>query len=191
MPMPRRSWVLLLLLVGASLPLAANIVVPAEFKEIVDDSTLIARGTVTDVRAVAVPGAGIDTMATVAIQSMVKGDAAEFVTVRVPGGQLGTTRFVMVGAPTLRRGDRAVFLLKRGADNFWRPVGLSQGVYRVKVDASTGRGTVTPPILEGRTASVGPIVRGDPRRQPMPVEEFESLIRTVVLRRATRQGSGL
>lgn len=170
--------------------LSAHIVVPAAFREIVDDAGLIARGVVTDVRAVAVAGAGIDSIATIAIESMVKGEAVSFVSVRLPGGEIGATRFVMVGAPTLRRGDRAVFLLRRGPDNFWRPVGLSMGVYRIGPDAG-GRPVVNPPVVAGKTAAPGVVVRGDRLRKPMAVTEFEALIRTVVLeggaRRAVRR----
>jgi hypothetical protein len=168
----------------AGATLAAHISVPAAFREVVDDSGLIARGVVTDVRAVPVPDGGIDSIATVAIESVIKGESTAFVSVRLPGGEIGATRFVMVGAPTLRRGDRAVFLLKRGADNFWRPVGLSMGLYRVKPDATTGRPVVNPPVVAGRTASTGAVARGDTRRKAMPVAEFEALIRTLTLGRS-------
>ncbi|MEZ5318231.1 MAG: hypothetical protein R2752_12595 [Vicinamibacterales bacterium] len=176
-------------LVLAGTSLAAHIVVPAEFREIVNESALIARGVVTDVRAVAVPGRGIDTIATVAVESLVKGDEVRFVSVRLPGGQIGSTRFVMLGAPTLRVGERAVFLLKRDPENFWRPVGLSMGIFRVRIDPRTGRGLVDPPVVPNRTASAtGPVVRGDTRRQTMAVDEFEGLVRTMTLGRAMRRG---
>jgi len=166
-------------LVGGT-SLVATISVPAEFREIVSDAGLIVRGRITDVRGVVVPGAGVDSIATVAIETVLKGSAADFVSVRVPGGDVGRYRHVMVGAPTLRAGERAVFFLWRGGDNTWRPVGLSMGIYRVKSDPQTGQPVVNPPLVVGRTTSVGRVVRGDTRRKLLPIQEFESLVRLVI-----------
>jgi hypothetical protein len=176
--MRRRLVVLAIAVSAAGLAASAHVTVPAEFREIVEESTVIARGLVTDVRSVAVPGRGIDSLATVAVESTVKGDAPAFMTVRVPGGQIGSRRVVMVGAPTLRAGDRAVFMLKQDPQQFWRPVGLSSGIHRVRTDAASGRQLVTPPFIAARSAA-GPIVRGATSRQPMRVEDFEALVRTL------------
>lgn len=164
--------------------LDATSVVPAAFDEIVADSTLIVRGRVTDVRAAVVAGDGMSSFATVAVEAVLKGRAGAFVAVRVPGGQIGRSRVVMAGAPTLRVADHAVFFLARGADGTFRPVGLSMGVYRVSRDAGTGRAVVDPPLVVGVTAPVGRVVRGDVGRRSMPVQEFESLVRLVASRRA-------
>lgn len=161
-------------------PVAANIVVPAEFREVVADASVIVRGRITDVRAVVVPGAGIDSVATVAVESVLKGEATGFVNVRVPGGEIGRTRFIVVGSPTFKADQRAVFFLKRGADNGLRPVGLTMGIYRVQVERQTGRALVDAPLVVGRTASTGPVVRGDVRRRSIPVQEFDALVRVVV-----------
>jgi hypothetical protein len=34
--------------------------------------------------------------------------------------------------------------------------------------------------VPGRTTSIGPIVRGDPRRKLLPIQEFESLVQLIV-----------
>jgi hypothetical protein len=162
----------------------ATVVVPAEFKEIVAEAALIVRGHVTDVRGVVVPNRGIETVATIAVDAAIKGTAEDFVTVRVPGGVVGRYRWVMVGAPTLSTGEQAVFFLKRDASTAWRPVGLSMGIYAIHAAASTGAPVVDPPVVAGKTAAVGRVVRGDPRRQSMPVSEFESLIRAVAFSQA-------
>lgn len=167
-----------LLLATASV--SATISIPADFREIVGDATLIVRGHVTDVRGVVTRDAGIDSIATVAVESVIKGAASDFISVRVPGGVVGRTRMLMVGAPRFDRGDRAVLFLKRGADNTWRPVGLAMGVYRVQVEPLTRRLVVNPPIVASRTAAAGRVVRGDIRRKPLPVQEFESLVRLVM-----------
>lgn len=161
-------------------PLVASVLVPTEFREVVSDATLIVRGRVTDVRGVVVPDAGIDTIATVLVDGTVKGTPSEFVAVRIPGGTVGRSRWIVVGAPTVAVGDHAVFFLKRGPDNALRPVGLSMGIYPVRVEPASGRAVVDPPAVVGRTASPGAVVRGDPRRRPMPVQEFESLVRLVM-----------
>lgn len=161
--------------------LHATLVIPAEFREIVTDAGLIVRGTVTDVRSFVVSGSVIDSVATVAVESLLKGPAETFVSVRVPGGEVGRTRYVMSGAPTFRVGQRAVLFLKRGPDAAWRPIGLTMGVYRVQAEPVTGRAVVQPPLVPGRTtATTGEVVRGDSRRRLMPVAEFESLVRLVI-----------
>jgi len=172
----------LLLVTLAALPLQGHIAVPADFREVVADASLIVRGRVTDVRSIAVPGGGIDSVATVAIDTVLKGQASGFVYVRVPGGQIGRTRVVMIGAPTFRVGQRSVLFLRRiGTETAFRPVGLTMGVYGVQSEPATRRLVVQPPIVAGRNAAAtGPIVRGDRARKAMPVAEFESLVRLVV-----------
>ena len=166
----------------AAVPLSATLLVPVDFREVVSTSGLIVRGRVTDVRAIEVRDVGVDSIVTVAVEGVRKGQSDAFVYVRVPGGEIGRYRFVMVGAPVFKPGQRAVFFLKRGSDAYWRPIGLSQGVYRVQADPATGRLVVPPPLVGGRTASLtGPAVRGDERRKPMSVGEFESLVRLVML----------
>jgi hypothetical protein len=163
-------------------PMGATLVVPVEFRQMVAEAGLIVRGRVTDVRAVAVRNRGVDTIATVLVEGVVKGQSDGFVSIRVPGGQIGRYRFVMVGAPTFTTGQRAVFFLSRSADGFWRPIGLTQGVYRVRPDPVSGLPVVPPPLVAGRTAALtGPTQRGDPRRRLMPIAEFESLVRLVML----------
>ncbi len=174
--MPRRLTALLVVLALAGVSLPATVVVPAEFREIVTDAGLIVRGRVTDVRSFVAANNTIDSAATIAVESLLKGQADTFVSVRVPGGEIGRTRYVMMGAPTFRVGDRAVFFLKRGPDSAWRPIGLTMGVYRLQADVSTGRPVVRPPVLADRTVTA----RGDVRRRMLPISEFESLVRLVM-----------
>ena len=165
---------------------AATVFIPTEFREVVADAGLIVRGHLTDVRAIAA-GGGVETVGTIAIETVLKGQADGFVSMRVPGGVIDGRRFVMVGAPELRVGEQAVFFLRRGPDNLWRPVGLSMGVCAVHADSTTGRPVIDPPILAGRTATAGQrVTRGDPRRRPMSVQDFESLVQLVINERAAR-----
>ena len=159
----------------------AHVVIPTEFRQVVSDSSLIVRGRVTDVRSVEGQH-GIDSVATVAIENIIKGHASGFVYVRMPGGQIGNTRWVMPGVPTLREGQRFVFFLRPAiGDTSHRPIGLSLGLYRIQADPISGRPVVDPPIVSGRNAPTsGPVTRGDVRRKTMAVAEFESLVKLVM-----------
>lgn len=171
--------------------LTATEAVPTAFRVVVTEATLIVRGRITEVRSVVVPGSGIASVGTVAIDAVLKGQADTFVSIWVPGGQIGRDRFVMIGAPTLRPGQQALFFLKRGADNRLRPVGLGMGIFAIHAAPGTGQPVVNPPLVVGRTASAGAVLRGDPRRRSMTVQEFESLVRLVMAgRRPGRPGRG-
>jgi len=160
--------------------LVATTLVPTDFKEVVSSSTLIVRGHVTDTRGVITPLGGIETVVTVAVDSFIKGQADAFISLRLPGGQVGNSRMVTIGAPTLKIGQQAVLFLKAGPDNALRPVGLTMGVYPVLPEALSGRPVVLPPVVAGQTSSTRQPVRGDVRRKPMPVQEFESLVKLVM-----------
>ena len=165
---------------------AAASVVPAAFREVVTDASLIVRGRVTGLRVVQPTGAELSTVATVTVDRVLKGAPVTFVSVLVPGGDRGRTRTVMVGAPRLQVGDAAVFFLARGPDGLWRPVGLSTGVYRIR-QGRTGPPIIQAPVLLDQTASAGPVVRGDLQRRSLGVAEFESLV-TLVLGPPRRPG---
>jgi hypothetical protein len=85
-----------------------------------------------------------------------------------------------VGAPALRISQQAVFFLTRGADNGWRPVGMSAGVVRVRTESGTGRRLVSPVLVQDYTVTAGTVVRGDQRRRSLSVEEFEALVAVVM-----------
>jgi hypothetical protein len=169
---------------------SATVTVPAEFRAIVTEAALIVRGHVTDVRGVLVPDRGIESIVTVAVDTLVKGPATDVVSLALPGGVVGRYRSEMVGAPKLQVGAQGVFFLKRDASNTWRPVGLSMGIFTVQSSASTGLAVVNPPLVSGLTADVGRVVRGDARRQPMGVGDFESLVRLVMAGQAAAQAGG-
>jgi hypothetical protein len=172
-------------------PALATVTVPTEFREIVADAARIIRGHVTGVRGVVVADRGIESAVSIAVDAVLKGEPADFVSILVPGGVVGRSRSVMVGAPTLRPGDRAVFFLKRDrANSTWQLVGLSMGIYRVQTASSGGVDVINPPPVLGQTADAGAVVRGDVRRRPMGVSEFESLVRVVMAGPATASRSG-
>jgi hypothetical protein len=166
-------------------PAFAMVTVPTEFREIVADSSVIVRGHVTDVRAVADRDRGIETIGTIAIDETLKGPVRDFVSVRLPGGTIGRYRWTMVGAPSLQSGDQAIFFLKQDAATFWRPVGLAMGIYRIFAAPSTGLPVVDPPVASGITAKPGIVMRGDTGRRTLAVLDFESLVRVVIASQST------
>ena len=174
-------------MVGLSLTagtLFASTFLSAEFREVVSEASTIVRGRVTDVRAIRSLEGDVESIVTIAVETSLKGSAEAFVAMRLPGGTIGRYRTVMTGAPVMRVGEHAVFFLKRGPGNALWPVGLAQGIYRISASASTV-GMVHAPVLPGVTTNaVGPVIRGDVRRKPLPVTEFESLVRLLLTRGA-------
>lgn len=163
----------------ASVVASATVIVPVDFREAVGEAAVIVRGHVTDVRGRAIP-TGVESIVTVAVDRVLKGQADDFISVHVPGGIVGRYRYLFVGAPTFVVGEQAVLLLKRGSDNALRIVGLSQGVYPIQTQPGANQATVAPPPIAPQTATTGQVVRGDARRRSMSVPEFESLVRLVI-----------
>jgi len=153
----------------------ATVVVPAEFTEMVNGSQMIVHGVVTGVEGRLVgTRRTIESVITVSVLDVLKGEVVGTTAFRVPGGEVGRYRRVMVGAPEFERGDEVVLFLSGRAPSMPMPYGLNQGVYRVTRRA--GSATVTPLIIEGR------VVRGDPARRPLPIDVFTAAVRGLLER---------
>jgi len=182
----RRALVIVLLL-AVPAALRATVLIPIEFRELVTISSTIVHGRVVDVRADWVDGRrAIDTFLTIAADEYYKGGPGDTVVVRVPGGQMGRYRTILVGAPEFQLGDEVVLFLRGNPSTGAFIVGLSQGAYRVAPDR-TGRRVVTSPILMGKSADqTQPIVRGDPARVPLAVDQFRDVVKRVMAGGAAR-----
>jgi len=159
----------------------ATVLVPAEFREVVQGSELIAYGRIVDVRPQwADNRTRIDTIVTLEVASWLKGGSDGTITFKVPGGEMGRYRSVMVGAPTFQPGDEAVLFLKSDGSDLPVVFGLNQGVFRVKIDPETGRRLVVPPALmaSGNTPEV--VRRGAANRRPVALDEFGAQVRSVL-----------
>jgi hypothetical protein len=166
---------------------SATVLVPAEFSEIVQGSQIIAYARIVDVRPIWADGRRwIDTLVTAEVVSSLKGHADETLSFKVPGGQLGRYRSVVVGAPVFAAGDEAVLFLKTREDQLPDIFGLNQGVFRVFVDSRTGQRIVVPPPLMKADASAEPerVVRGALDRRPMPFDAFGARVRDVMALKA-------
>jgi len=163
----------------AAAPLHAMVVLPAEFSAMVTESELVVYGRVVDVRPHVVGNRrAIETVVTLAVLDAIKGQPGALVHFRVPGGQVGRYRRVMVGAPEFATGEEVVLFLKGRPPGVPFPFGLSQGVYRV-VQQAGGRRMVTPPVV---AEAAGRVVRGDPARRPMDLAAFTRNVRTIAER---------
>jgi hypothetical protein len=173
-----RRLILVVLFMLCARELRATVLVPAEFGEIVAGSQIIVYGRVTSVRAEwSDDRRRIDTIVTMMAGSYLKGGPGSTVTVRVPGGQIGRYRNVMIGAPQLQPGEEAVLFLNASGPSIAHIFGLSQGLYRVKVDGRTGQRTVIPPVLVANGDAAQSVVRGDAKRRQLSLDEFATTVR--------------
>ena len=165
--------------VSGATSLSAMVVVPAEFSQMVSTSDLVVHGRVVDTRAqILGDRRTIETVVTLAVVDAIKGEPGATVHFRVPGGQVGRYRRVMVGAPEFTSGDEVVLFLKGRPPGVPFPFGLSQGVYRVVRDAA-GRSLVTPPAV---SEAAGRVVRGDVSRRPVELSTFARNVRAIAER---------
>jgi hypothetical protein len=151
----------------------AMTVAPADFDEMVAASQIIVHGQVIDVRPYETAGRRtIERLVTVRVAEALKGDPGSVASFRVPGGQVGRYRRVMVGAPEFTVGEEVVLFLRGRMPAVPMPFGLTQGVYRVTRNQD-GRAMVLPPPASGR------LVRGDPSRRPVDVRELAAQVRAL------------
>jgi hypothetical protein len=136
---------------------------------------------VIDTRATVVAGR-TETVITLDAATYLKGDGGRVVIFRVPGGQIGRYRTVVVGAPVLREGDEIVAFLNGTGPQPPTVVGFSQGVLHVyRNSGDAGPVVLAPPSPRGDRAER--VVRGDGARRLVPlstfVEEVKALNRGV------------
>jgi hypothetical protein len=175
----RRLIVIVIVLLCAR-ELRATVLLPAEFREIVAGSQIIVYGRVTEVRPEwSDDRTRIDTTVTVTAGTYLKGGPGRSVTFRVPGGQIGRYRNLVVGAPQFQTGEEAILFLSATGPSIAHVFGLSQGVFRVKVDARSGQRLVVPPVLMSQNDDdVGqPVTRGDPARRQLSLDQFAATVR--------------
>lgn len=170
-----------LLLIVLNTVTGATVIVPADLAELSRDAQAIARGRVS-----AVTGRWtedrrtIETIVTLDVERYLKGSLGSTIDFRVPGGELGRFRRVVVGAPEFAPGDQVIVFL--GATGPMVPfiVGFNQGVYRlVAAPNSSGWLVVPPPNLPSATVNT-PVVRGDISRRPLSLSDFEQRVLTLV-----------
>jgi hypothetical protein len=168
---------LIALAFGTARVAQATLEVPVEFGEMVQGSQLVVHGRVVDVRAQQTGDRrSIETIVTVAVADALKGRPGESVTFRLPGGEVGRYRRLIVGVPQFTSGDEVIVFLRGSAPAMPTLFGLSQGLYRVG-RAADGRAVVAPAPLTAPATGAERIVRGDPARVPLSLEAFAREVR--------------
>jgi hypothetical protein len=173
---------LVLIAVALAAPAHALTQTPVTFEQIVEEATAVVYARVAEVR-------GRWTSDRRAIESIVsldalryfKGDLGEHVAIRLPGGEAGGFVNVLPGAPVLREGDLVVLFLGSKGPAMPSILGLTQGVFRVAVDARAGTALVTPPPLKGSAA--GRVIRGAADRRALTLDAFAIEVATIIRHR--------
>ncbi len=164
-----------LLLIAALAPrLSATVLVPADLAGLVQSAQLIVYGRVSNAVAIRSADHGTETIVTLAVGGYLKGTGSGEVAFRVPGGEIGRYRTIVVGAPAFHEGDEVVCFLKGQAPQIPILVGFNQGVLRVFPDGNGVRRLLAPPL---RQAQPEPVVRGDGYKRLVTLEEFAARVR--------------
>jgi hypothetical protein len=172
----RRSIFVVVLIALFVASIDATTVAPLSFEQLVSGSSAVVYGRVTDVRSQwTADRRFIESIVSIEVIKGMKGGASNMISFTVPGGQVGRYLNVIPGAPMFSTGDLAVFFLTAHGPRLPVTTGLTQGIYRVQRDASSGAMLVMPPIVD----TVGPIVRGDVRRKPVSLAAFEGSVRAL------------
>ena len=118
----------------------ATTILPAEFADVINGSQLIVYGHVVDVRSEMTAGRrSIHSFVTVAVEQALKGSPGATVVFRVPQGEVGRYRRIVVGAPAFAVGEEVMVFLTGRAPAIPTVFGLNQGVRRMRGDAATRR----------------------------------------------------
>src|SRR4051812_37295364 len=171
----RKTLAVIALVLAAAAAPAATVLMPTDLGALARDARTIARG-----RVVAVEGRWtddrrtIETLVTLDAEEYLKGALGAEVQFRVPGGNFGRYRNIVVGAPQFAVGQQAIVFLGARGPSVPYVLGLSQGVFRIGA-AADGSPVVTPPAV--LPSPVGPVVRGSVARQPAPLAAFERNVR--------------
>ena len=164
----------------SALPVRATVVIPADLGELSRDALAIARGRVAALDAQWTEDHGtIETMVTLEVESYLKGSLGSTLRFRVPGGELGRFRSIVVGAPEFAVNQRIVVFLGARGPSVPHVLGLNQGVFHVSRAADNSGWLVTSPVMMPATAGNVRVVRGDPARRPLALDQFEQTVRSL------------
>lgn len=179
--------ILAALVLAAAAPALATVLVPADLGELAREAVTIVHGRVVAVRSDWADGRRrIETVVTLEVRAALKGQPGETISLRVPGGDMGRYRSIMIGAPTFREGEEVVLFLGGRAPAMPHLLGLGQGVYRVVREPRSGRSLVTPPAAASGGTGVK-LARGDASRQAVGIDEFKRQVQAALVAPPERQ----
>jgi hypothetical protein len=169
---------LISLFVALAATARATVIIPADLGELSRDAIAIVRGRVAAVDSQWTEDRGtVETIVTLEVERYLKGALGQVVRFRVPGGELGRFRTIVVGAPDFVVDERVVVFLGANGPTVPHIVGFNQGVYRLVRPADNSGWIVTPPANLPAAAGSAAIVRGDASRRPLPLADFETRVR--------------
>src|SRR3954466_14871899 len=144
----QRAFVFLLLFVMAGVSPRATVLIPADLGELSQERLAIARGRVAALDSQWTEDHGtIETIVTLEVDSYLKGNLGALLRFRVPGGELGRFRSIVVGAPAFAVDQRVVVFLGAKGPSVPFVLGMSQGVFRLRRAADDSGWLVTSPVL--------------------------------------------
>src|SRR5258707_5102938 len=169
----KRALVFLIFLMVLSFSARATVLIPADLGELSRDALAIARGRVAALDPQWTEDRGtIETIVTLEVESYLKGGLGSTVRFRVPGGELGRFRSVVVGAPAFAVDQRVVVFLGAHGPSVPHVLGLNQGVFHLSRAADNSGWLVTSPVMLPATAGNVRVVRGDPSRRAIALGDF-------------------
>jgi hypothetical protein len=161
-------------------PARATVLVGADLGELSRDAVAIARGTVVAVEARWGDNRRtIDTIVTLEVERYLKGSFGGTLEFRVPGGELGRFRNVVVGAPVFSVDERIIVFLGAHGPSLPYVLGLSQGVFRIALPPGASGWVVASPAFFPVQSAAARIVRGDGARSTVPLADFEQRVRAL------------
>jgi hypothetical protein len=177
----KRALVFLLLFVTSGVAARATVLIPADLGELSRDALAIARGRVAALDTQWTEDRGtIETIVTLEVETYLKGSLGATLRFRVPGGELGRFRSIVVGAPAFAVDQRVVVFLGARGPSVPHLLGMSQGVFRLARAADNSGWLVTSPVIMPATGGVSArLVRGDPARRVVALGDFEQAVRSL------------
>jgi len=177
----KRAFVCVLLFVMTAAAARATVLIPADLGELSRDALAIARGRVAALDAQWTEDRGsIETIVTLEVDSYLKGGLGATLRFRVPGGDLGRFRSIVVGAPAFAVDQRVVVFVGAHGPSIPHLLGMSQGVFRLARAADNSGWLVTSPVIMPASAGAATrVVRGDPSRRAMALPDFEKAVRAL------------
>jgi hypothetical protein len=125
----------LLASVALLVPAGATTLLKMSMNDLITQSTSIVRARITGSRSAAM-GQDIYTYYQLQVSDTLKQGAILPAEVAVPGGVYGNLRQIGIGSPVLTQGQEYVLFLWTSRSGMTQVIGLSQGMFNLKQDAS-------------------------------------------------------
>jgi hypothetical protein len=164
----------------------ATTVVPADLADLTRAARVIARGRIVSVNPRWIDDRrAVETLVTLAPDAYLKGSFGPLVQFRVPGGQIGRYRRVVVGAPRFVAGQTVIVFLGSRSPALPYIIGLNQGLFRVTRAREGAAQVIPPPTVHEWTAGTrnGSRIHVAPTnriRRPIALVEFEQQVRRLI-----------